>query len=176
MLFTIVFLIVIVQRLIELLIARRNEKWMLEQGAYEVGAAHYPFMVAMHAAFFVSLLVEVIVFARPASPIWIVLLTLFITAQCLRVWCLSSLGKFWNTKIIILPNANVVAKGPYQFIRHPNYVIVTAELLILPLLFSAYITAIVFTLLNIWMLSVRIPLEEKALKGATNYCDQFSLK
>lgn len=176
MLFTVVFLIVIGQRLLELLIAKRNEKWMLRQGAYEVGAAHYPFMVAMHVAFFVSLLVEVIVFARPVSPFWLILLALFIALQCLRVWCLTSLGKFWNTKIIILPNANVVAKGPYQFIRHPNYVIVTVELLILPLLFSAYATAIVFTSLNIWMLSVRIPLEEKALKEATNYRDQFSLK
>lgn len=176
MLFTIVFLIVILQRLIELIVAKNNESWMRSKGAYEVGASHYPYMVAMHVAFFIALLVEVDIFSRPVSPLWSVLLTLFIIAQCLRLWCLSSLGKFWNTKIIILPNANVVAKGPYRFLRHPNYVIVTAEILILPLLFSAYFTAIVFTLLNIWMLSVRIPLEEKALKDATDYRDQFSLK
>ena len=82
----------------------------------------------------------------------------------MRIWCLTSLGKFWNTKIIVLPVLDVVIKGPYKFIRHPNYLIVTIELLVLPLLFSAYFTAIVFSLLNVWMLSVRIPAEEKALK------------
>ena len=86
-----------------------------------------------------------------------------------RIWCLASLGKFWNTKIIILPGADVVRKGPYKWIRHPNYLIVTTELLVLPLLFGAYFTAIIFAFLNVWMLSVRIPAEEKALKEATNY-------
>lgn len=176
MFFTIIITIVILQRLVELIIARRNEKWMLRQGAYEAGARHYPLMVVMHIAFFLSLLLEVSIVNRVLSPLWIVLLTLFLIAQVARIWCLTSLGKFWNTKIIILPGANVVKKGPYQFMRHPNYVIVTTELLVLPLLFSAYFTAIVFSLLNLWMLSVRIPAEEKALKKATNYKERFSLK
>jgi len=149
---------------------------MRNQGAFEVGARHYPIMVTMHVMFFVSLLLEVVIVNRPLSPIWGVFLSVFLVAQVARIWCLTSLGKFWNTKIIILPGADVVKKGPYTFIRHPNYVIVTTELLVLPLIFSAYFTAILFTMLNIWMLSVRIPTEEKALKQATNYEEKFSLK
>jgi len=149
---------------------------MRNQGAFEVGARHYPIMVTMHVMFFVSLLLEVVIVNRPLSPIWVVFLSVFLIAQVARIWCLTSLGKFWNTKIIILPGADVVKKGPYAFIRHPNYVIVTTELLVLPLIFSAYFTAILFTMLNIWMLSVRIPTEEKALKQATNYEEKFSLK
>ena len=176
MLFYIIIAIVIIQRLVELIIAKRNEKWMRSQGAFEAGAGHYPIMVSMHMAFFISLILEVLVIDRPLSPLWIPLLSLFLIAQIARIWCLTSLGKFWNTKIIILPGADVVKKGPYQFIRHPNYVIVATELLVLPLLFSAYFTAVVFSLLNLWMLSVRIPIEEKALKEVTNYKEEFRLK
>jgi methyltransferase len=176
MLFYIIIAIVIIQRLVELIIANRNEKWMRSQGAFEAGAVHYPIMVTMHIAFFISLLVEVLVTNKPLSPLWIPLLSLFLIAQIARVWCLASLGTFWNTKIIILPGADVVKKGPYKFIRHPNYVIVATELLVLPLIFSAYFTAIVFSLLNIWMLSVRIPVEEKALTEVTNYREEFRIK
>lgn len=176
MLFLIIISIVIIQRLIELFVAKRNEKWMLSQGAFEAGAKHYPVMVSMHIAFFVSLLLEVTVFVRPLSPIWLFFLIIFILAQAFRVWCLYSLGKFWNTKIIILPGANVIQKGPYRFMRHPNYVIVAIELLVLPLLFSAYFTAVIFTLLNIGMLSVRIPAEEKALNEVTDYEQKFTMK
>jgi len=176
LLFAFVITIVIIQRLAELIIAKRNETWMRNQGAFEVGARHYRIMVTMHVMFFVSLLLEVVIVNRPLSPIWVVFLSVFLVAQVARIWCLTSLGKFWNTKIIILPGADVVKKGPYAFIRHPNYVIVTTELLVLPLIFSAYFTAILFTMLNIWMLSVRIPTEEKALKQATNYEEKFSLK
>jgi len=176
MLFSIVISIVALQRLIELFIARRNEKWMLGQGAFEAGAAHYPIMVSMHIAFFISLLLEVVVLGRTLSPFWMVLLGIFLLVQMARIWCLLSLGKFWNTKIIILPGAAVVRRGPYRWIRHPNYFIVTIELLVLPLLFGAYFTAVLFSLLNVWMLSVRIPAEEKALKDATNYRETFSLE
>lgn len=176
MLFLIIISIVIIQRLIELFVAKRNEKWMLSQGAFEAGAAHYPVMVAMHITFFASLLIEVTVFDRPLSPIWLLFLIVFILAQAFRVWCLYSLGKFWNTKIIILPGANVIQKGPYRFIRHPNYVVVAIELLVLPLLFSAYFTAVIFTLLNIGMLSIRIPVEEKALNEVTDYEQKFTMK
>lgn len=172
-LFLFVFIIVIIQRLVELIVAGRNERWIRSQGAIEVGASHYKWMVLMHTAFFVSLLIEVLIFDRPLSPIWGILLAIFLLMQILRVWCLSSLGKFWNTKILILPGADVQKKGPYRWIRHPNYVIVTTELIVLPLLFSAYITAVVFLLLNIWMLSVRIPAEEKALRELTNYNEVF---
>ncbi|ARD47379.1 isoprenylcysteine carboxyl methyltransferase [Sporosarcina sp. P37] len=172
-LFLFVFIIVVMQRLVELLIAKRNEQWMRSEGAIEAGASHYKWMVLMHAAFFVSLLAEVVIFNRPLSPVSGMLLVIFLLMQVLRVWCLSSLGKFWNTKILILPGANVQKRGPYRWIRHPNYVIVTTELIVLPLLFSAYFTAGLFFLLNIWMLSVRIPAEEKALRELTNYNEVF---
>ncbi|KXH86889.1 isoprenylcysteine carboxyl methyltransferase family protein [Sporosarcina sp. HYO08] len=169
MIFASVMIFVILQRLVELFIAKRNEKWMLNQGAFEVGAAHYPAMVVMHISFFATLIIEVTLFDRALSPLLDYLFGAFLLLQTARIWCLTSLGRFWNTKIIILPGAEVVRKGPYRFMRHPNYTIVTLELLILPLLFSAYLTTIIFAVLNAWMLSIRIPAEEKALREATDY-------
>lgn len=168
MFFYVILAFVIVQRLVELLIAKRNEKSMRAKGAYEVGASHYPFMILLHTSFFISLIIEVIYFKFIVIPDF-VLLAFFGLLQLLRVWCLISLGTFWNTKIIILPGANVVAKGPYAYIRHPNYLVVCLEILVLPLMFQAYITAICFTILNFIILSVRIPIEENALKEATDY-------
>ncbi|AXH99634.1 isoprenylcysteine carboxyl methyltransferase [Sporosarcina sp. PTS2304] len=172
-LFLIVFTIVVIQRLVELGVAKRNEQWMRSQGAIEIGASHYKWMVLMHTAFFISLLVEVAWFDRPLSPFSSLLFSFFLLMQLARIWCLSSLGKFWNTKILILPGATVQKKGPYRWIRHPNYVIVTIELIVLPLLFSAYFTAVLFLVLNAWMLSVRIPAEERALRELTNYNEMF---
>lgn len=149
---------------------------MLTQGAYEVGASHYPYMIALHVSFFVCLIAEVLIFNRGISPLFPLFFLIFLFVQALRIWCLTSLGQFWNTKIIILPGANVVTKGPYLFIRHPNYVVVCIEIALLPLMFQAYLTAISFTLLNLAMLSVRIPLEEKALMEATNYTKEFKKK
>lgn len=173
MFFTILVALVITQRLIELIIAKRNEYTILRKGGFEVGAAHYPLMVMIHSAFFVSLIGEVLLLDRNLSFLWIFFLTTFLIMQIGRFWCLYSLGPFWNTKIMILPNANVVKKGPYRYFKHPNYVIVTIELIFLPLLFNAYLTAILFTLLNALILSIRIPLEEKALKQSTNYKEIF---
>ncbi len=170
MFFYFILVFVIIQRLVELLIAKRNEKTLLAKGAYEVGATHYPFMILLHSCFFISLIIEVIFFKSILTPLY-PLLFLFILLQLLRVWCLVSLGAFWNTKIIILPDANVVMKGPYAYIRHPNYLVVCLEIVVLPLMFQAYITAICFTILNFIILSVRIPMEEKALKEATNYAE-----
>lgn len=168
MLFYFILGFVIIQRLIELLVAKRNEKWMIAKGAYEVGATHYPFMILLHVSFFISIVVEVMFVTSVFTPHYGLLLV-FLVLQLLRVWCLVSLGKFWNTKIIILPDANVVVKGPYAYIRHPNYLVVCLEIIVLPLMFQAYVTAICFTILNFIILSIRIPLEEKALKEATNY-------
>lgn len=171
--FVVILLLVITQRMVELIIAKRNEKWMIQQGGYEVGRAHYPMMIMLHSSFFIFLLLEVLLFNRALSNFFILLLVLFLLTQAGRLWCLSSLGKLWNTRIIINPNLNVIKKGPYRFLKHPNYVIVSLEFIILPLLFNAYFTAIIFTLLNVWMLSVRIPIEEKALRDATNYSTLF---
>lgn len=168
MIFYFILVFVIIQRLVELFIAKRNEKLMLAKGAYEVGASHYKYMILLHISFFISFILEVVFFKTMVTPIY-ALLFVFLILQLLRAWCLVSLGVFWNTKIIILPGANVVVKGPYSYIRHPNYLVVCLEILVLPLMFHAYITAISFTILNLIMLSVRIPMEEKALKEATNY-------
>lgn len=165
--------LVIVQRLIEVIIAKRNEKRMLTQGGYEVGASHYPYMLALHISFFISLVEEIWIRQLEPSTFFPLLFFIFLLVQALRIWCLASLRDFWNTKIIVLPGAHVVKKGPYVYFRHPNYLVVAAEIILLPLMFQAYITAIVFTLLNLAMMSVRIPLEEKALMEVTNYKEQF---
>ncbi|WP_137789005.1 isoprenylcysteine carboxylmethyltransferase family protein [Bacillus sp. E(2018)] len=159
----------IVQRLAEVRIAKSNEKKLLSKGAVEAGNDHYKWMVSMHVAFFVVFFLEVYVFNAQSPSWWIVPFVLFLMAQVIRVWAISSLGEFWNTKIILLPGANVVAKGPYRFMRHPNYTIVSLELLVMPLIFGAYFTAILFTILNFFMLRVRIPAEEKALMELTDY-------
>lgn len=169
MIFYIILSIVIVQRLLELVIAKRNEKNMRAQGAYEVGASHYPLMILLHVSFFISLLIEVNTFNLTPSPLFLLFLVMFLCVQGLRIWCLMSLGSFWNTKIIVLPGAHVVTKGPYKYLRHPNYLVVSMEIALLPLMFEAYFTAICFTILNAIMLSIRIPTEERALKEATNY-------
>lgn len=176
LIFTLLISIVIFQRLIEIVVAKWNEKNLLAQGAYEVGASHYPFMILLHVCFFISLITEVFLFTRPISPLFVLLFFMFIGVQMLRIWCLTSLGPFWNTKIIILPGANVVKKGPYIYFRHPNYAVVCIEILLLPLMFQAYFTAICFTLLNFAMLAVRIPIEERALMEATNYTAEFKKK
>lgn len=160
---------IIIQRLSELVIARKNEKWMKSQGAMEYGQNHYRLMVLMHLFFFVSIIMENLIFRRGISPIWPLFLAVFILLQFGRVWVIASLGRYWNTKIIVLPNADVVRKGPYRFIKHPNYIVVTLELIVIPMLVGAYLTAFLFTILNIAMLSIRIPEEEKALKGLTEY-------
>lgn len=176
MLFYIIIFLVIAQRLTEVFIAKRNEKWMLSQGAYEVGTSHYPYMIALHSSFFLFLIVEVVTNNSSLSPLFPLFFILFIAVQALRIWCLRSLGPFWNTKIIILPGAEVVKKGPYVYFRHPNYAVVCLEIVLLPLMFQAYFTAFCFTLLNITMLSVRIPIEEKALRETTNYNHVFKKK
>lgn len=176
MLFIIMFTFIIIQRMIELWIAKKNEKWMLRNGGVEYGENHYKIMVFIHILFFLSLLLEVIVFERILSELWPLLLSLFALLQIARIWVIFTLGKYWNTKIIVLPGATIVSKGPFRFLKHPNYIIVTLELLILPLMFNAYITAIVFFFLNQWILSIRIPLEEKALKENTDYTKYLEAK
>ena len=171
--FLIIFGFVIIQRLVELVVAKRNEQWIKSQGGYEVGKSHYAYMVVLHVGFFVSFLLEFTLLNRGLSTFLMPLFTVFAVTQLIRIWVLSSLGRFWNTKIMILPGASVVRKGPFQFMRHPNYTIVCIEILVLPLMFNAYITALVFTLLNLYMLSVRIPIEEAALREGTNYEEVF---
>lgn len=173
--FTVFFLLVVGQRIAELFVAKRNEKWMKENGAFEAGKDHYKYIVALHVAFLLAVFIEGAIRGFSLSSIWVIMLILFLAAQIFRVWTIKSLGRFWNTKIIVLPDANVVSKGPYKFIRHPNYFIVAIEIIALPLIFSSYFTALLFTLLNAFLLlKIRIPAEEYALRKATNYSQSFS--
>ncbi|HET7579406.1 MAG TPA: isoprenylcysteine carboxyl methyltransferase family protein [Bacillales bacterium] len=168
--FWILLAFLVVQRLTELVIARRNERWMKARGGFEAGAAHYKWIVMVHVLFFISLTIEVQGFGAHPAFWWPIPFAVFVAAQLLRFWALFSLGHYWNTRIIVLPGAKVVAKGPYRFMRHPNYVIVATEILTIPLIFQAYATAVVFSVLNAFvLLFVRIPEEERALSRATNY-------
>jgi len=159
MYFILFILFLITQRLSELYIASRNEKWLLSQGAIEYGKNHYPYIVALHTLFIISIIVEYML--RGNTPINYVFLVLFALLLLFKFWALSSLGKYWNTKIFRVPGSGPVKKGPYKLFKHPNYFIVVCEIAIIPLVFNLYYTAIIFTVLNAIMLSVRIKVENK---------------
>lgn len=164
--------VVIAQRLFELRLAKRNEKSLKQKGAIEYGQEHYKWIVALHTLFLASLIFEGTVFPRSLSEWWEIPFTLFLGCQVLRIWIIRSLGPFWNTKIFVLPGADVIEKGPYAWVKHPNYLIVSLEIICLPLIFQAYVTAFLFTLINALMiLGVRLPEEEAALQDMTNYGD-----
>jgi methyltransferase len=159
MYFILFILFLITQRLSELYIASRNEKWLLSQGAIEYGKSHYPYIVALHTLFIISIIVEYIL--RGNTPVNYIFLILFALLLLFKFWALSSLGKYWNTKIFRVPGSGPVKKGPYKLFKHPNYFIVVCEIAIIPLVFNLYYTAIIFTILNAIMLSVRIKVENK---------------
>src|SRR4051812_42613282 len=155
--------LVAVQRLFELVLARRNERRARARGAVERGREHYPFIVALHALWLVSTLVEGLLHGPVLPAFWPIPLALFLLVQPLRYWALFSLGERWNTKILIVPGAKPVRRGPYRYLSHPNYVVVVVEILAFPLIFGAWVTALVFTLLNAVVLSVRIREENRAI-------------
>src|SRR3546814_5612548 len=140
----IVLALVAAQRLAELAYARRNTRRLLAEGAAESGAAHYPLLVGLHALWLLSLAIFV---PADRQPDW-GLLALFAVLQLLRLWVLASLGRFWTTRVITLPGAPLVRRGPYRWFRHPNYLVVTGEILVLPLAFGAWPIAVVFSLAN----------------------------
>lgn len=160
--FFVLFLLLL--RLGELLLARRNEHWLLQHGAVEYGQKHYRYIVLLHILFFISLITEYVCF--PTESYSIPLLALYFLVLAFKAWAILSLGKYWNTRIYRVPDAPLVRKGPYRFMKHPNYVAVIAEIALIPLIFHLYFTAIAFTLLNALMLSVRIREENKALREA----------
>ncbi len=152
------------QRLLELFYSRRNERRLRARGAVERGAGHYPLIVAVHTLWLVSTLVEGLL-RGPESPVWWpVPLAAFLLVQPLRYWAILSLGMNWNTRILVLPGGRLVRGGPYRYFPHPNYVVVAVEVLTFPLIFGAWITAVVFSLLNAALLYVRIQTENRALK------------
>ena len=165
MLFYILILFVIIQRITELSVSKRNEKWLLSQGAVEYGKEHYRFIVIMHAMFFVSMIAEYN-FKSVHNDLNIInylFLVFFALLQIMRFWVIHSLGKFWNTRIIRVPGSDLVKSGPYKFLKHPNYVIVALEIFCLPMIFGLYYTAIIFTILNSLILYIRIKEENKVL-------------
>ena len=153
--------LVTLQRLAELALARRNTRALLAEGASEVGAGHYPLIVAVHAAWLIALWL-----LAPDRPIVWPLVFLFVLLQGGRLWVLATLGRRWTTRIIVLPGAPLLAAGPFRYLRHPNYAIVAAEIALLPLAFGLWQAALVFSLLNAIVLAIRIRTEDRALAAA----------
>ncbi len=152
------------ERLAELIVAKRNAAWSLACGGVESGRGHYPPMVLLHTGLLAGCLVEPAVAHRSFVPaLGIPMLVLALAAQGLRWWCIRTLGKQWNTRVIVVPGMPLVASGPYRWFAHPNYVAVVAEGFALPLAGSAWVTALVFTGLNAWLLTVRLRCEIRAL-------------
>ena len=153
---------VILLRIGELFLSKRNEKWLLQNGAVEYGKKHYPFIVALHILFIISLIIEYSTKQTASFSLFFIILYFLILV--FKAWVVLSLGKFWNTKIFHISNLPLVKKGPYRYIKHPNYMIVIAEIAVIPLAFHLYFTAIIFSILNAMMLFVRIKEEDKALR------------
>jgi methyltransferase len=167
--FTVVILLVALERLAELVVSNRNAAWSLERGGRETGQGHYPFMVVLHSALLVGALAEAWV-RRPEVPAALAwtMLALVLASQGLRWWCITTLGRRWNTRVIVVPGMEAVRRGPYRLLSHPNYVAVVVEGLALPLLHAAWITALVFTVANAALLTVRIRAENAALATLPN--------
>lgn len=164
----------VLQRLSEVIVAKRNTTRLLERGAIEFGASHYPWMVAMHTAFFASMVFEYHYTSAPVVNL--VFLAIFALAQVVRFWVMRTLGDRWTTRIMVIKGETLVARGPYRYLSHPNYIVVAIEILALPLAFGLWITAAVFTLLNaIMLLAIRIPAERKALNWSQGSADEVSL-
>jgi methyltransferase len=155
---------VALERVAELVVAQRNLAWSRSRGGIEFGAGHYPVMVVLHTGLLVGALVEVIGLHRPFLPAlgW-PMLAIVLGAQGLRWWCIVTLGRQWNTRVVVVPGAQRVVGGPYRFLSHPNYVAVIAEGIALPLVHTGWITALVFTVLNAVLLRTRIRTENAAL-------------
>lgn len=165
MVFYVVLLVAVaLERIAELVVARRNLAWSRERGGVEFGASHYPVMVVLHTGLLIGCLVEVLVLHRPFVPAlgW-PMLAIVVAAQGLRWWCITTLGPQWNTRVVVVPGAARISGGPYRYFSHPNYVAVVAEGIALPLVHSAWITALVFTVLNAALLRTRIQTENAAL-------------
>lgn len=155
---------IILARCAELCLAKRNRTAMLAAGAIEFGRSHYPLFFILHACWLMGWVVESLIRDSP-SNYWYVWGTVFVAAQFLRYWCIASLGRNWNTRILVIPGERAVRLGPYCYISHPNYIAVCLEIISIPLIFNAWITAGVVTLANAGLLlGVRIPVEEKALE------------
>lgn len=173
-LYTALILLVAAGRLGELRIAKRNLRNLLALGGVEAAPGHYPWMVLLHTLFLVSCVLEVWLLDRPFLPaLGLPMLGLAALATGLRYWVIRTLDGRWTTRIVVLPDVSPVTGGPYRFLRHPNYLAVITEMFALPLVHAAWLTAIVFSLLNGVLLKVRIRAEEEALSRMTDYESAF---
>ena len=167
-LFVLAVSLVALQRLLELWLSRRNWRILRARGAVERGQGHYPLIVAMHVLWLLSTFVEGALRGPDFPAYWRLPLALFFLVQPLRYWTIFSLGENWNTKILVVPGAQLVRRGPYRYFKHPNYFVVVVEILTFPLIFGAWITALVFSVLNAILLSVRKREEDQALAELAN--------
>lgn len=156
----IILALVTLQRLGELWLSNRNARRLLAHGANEVGAGHYPLIVAVHALWLATL--WWLAPTRAVDGFW---LAVFVLLQLARIWVIASLGSRWTTRIIILPDAPLVRRGPYRWVNHPNYLVVAGEIAALPLAFGLWQVALIFSILNAAVLTVRIREENAALRG-----------
>jgi methyltransferase len=157
----------IFQRCIEMMISRRNEKVLRSQGAIEFGAAHFKVLILLHVFFFLSLFLEAYLrgLNLPSPSVVFLIVLLLIFSQAIRAWTMLTLKHRWVTRILVVPGSLPIQSGPYAYLKHPNYAIVAVELFCIPILFGLSVTAIVFTVLNAWiLLMVRIPVENRALR------------
>ncbi len=163
--FTALVLVVGVERIAELGVSLRNASWSFARGGVEYGRGHYPPMVLLHTGLLAGALIEAWV-RRPDPSALLAgsMLLLVLASQGLRWWCIAALGRQWNTRVIVVPGLKPVTRGPYRFLSHPNYVAVVVEGIALPLVHAAWITALVFTVLNAALLTVRIRVENDALR------------
>jgi methyltransferase len=159
-------LAVAVERVAELMVSRRHLAWSLARGGVEFGAGHYPVMVVLHTGLLVGCVVEVLWLHRPFVPVlgW-TMVAIVVAAQALRWWCIRTLGPQWNTRVVIVPGAQRVTGGPYRWLTHPNYVAVVVEGIALPMVHTAWLTAVLFTVFNAGLLTARIRTENEALAG-----------
>jgi methyltransferase len=156
--------LVALERIFELRLSRRNAAWAFQQGGVEVGASHFRWMQLLHTAFLLGCALEVVWLQRPFQPwLGIPMLLLALAAQGLRYWAIATLGPRWNVRVILLPGQPVVTSGPYRWVRHPNYLAVAIEGFAIPLIHGAGLTALIFSVLDAWLLRVRIGVEERAL-------------
>jgi len=169
-LFTVLVLVTGLERIVELVISTRNARWAFERGGIESNRRQMPWMIGLHVGMLLGALAEVWLLGRPFLP-WLgwPMLAVTLASQAARYWIIGSLGRRWNTRIVVVPGLPLVTRGPYRWsrLRHPNYVVVAIEGVALPLVHTAWITALVFTALNaILLLGFRIPAEERALAAA----------
>ncbi len=164
-----ILLLLLLQRLFELRLSARNGRNLRARGAIEIAPWSYSIMVSLHVLFYLSLAIESWPWQIPLDNLHLALLAALLLVQVLRYWSIISLGAFWNTRILILPESSIIRTGPYRFLKHPNYLVIVLEFALLPALLESPLTLIIFSLANLAVLRQRIRLEESGLRKLTDY-------